>query len=103
MTYFIHNFIKGAASITLFPQERINSDGITQRARIQNKPVGATIKKHFFEIMMGQIINFILIIAMLVLTLYVAYLQMPDLYCVIPVSMAFFFLYAPKIWLYFRE
>ena len=107
MNYFLQNFIKGGASINLLMASREASEMLTDvdnhlaeandRAIKQNISLETAIKKDFFERMLGQFTVFIAVISLILLTVWMVSVKIPDIYCLGVILASQIILFGPKI------
>lgn len=75
-------------------QERASKESIT---------VEKAIKKDFLERMLGQFTVFIIVVSLILLTVLMVYLKVPDFYCIIVVLLSQIVLFTPKIAVYYMN
>lgn len=113
MNYFLQNFIKGGASINLSGASHNNSIylsrienhliEITKRANQEKISVKKAIEKEFFEKMIGQFTIFIAVISLILLTVWMVSVNIPDSYCLLVILISQLILFLPKLIIYYYK
>lgn len=113
MNYFLQNFIKGGASINLSIASHNNYNDlgkidshyieITKRSNQEKISVEEAIKKEFFEKMIGQFTIFIAVISLILLTVWMVSVNIPDSYCLLVILISQLILFVPKLIVYYYK